>query len=215
MSEEQALLDEITEEVKHDQFVKFVKKHQSTITGIMLGTVACIVMYTSWKSRVKRDLQQTSQALFQAATSGEQGRLVLKTMVEKAPAKLVPVIEIILAGSTLSEDTPAEEKDKVNKMLLDLSQQNGVPTEWKDLAIMVYASHYSGTDLASVIEKLKPLTENGRPFRLSAKELIGVLYMTLGNKDEALKMLDQVKSDPETPQTMAERCEVLKLRILK
>lgn len=215
MSEEQALLDEITEEVKHDQFVKFVKKHQSTITGVMLGTVACIVMYTSWKSRVKRDLQNTSQALFQAVTTGEQGRMVLKTMVENAPAKLVPVIEIILAGSTLSEDTKPEERDRVNKMLLDLSQQNGVPTEWKDLAVLVYASHYNGTDFASIIEKLKPLTESGRPFRLSAKELIGVLYMTIGNKNEAIQMFDQIKSDPEVPQTMAERCEVLKLRILK
>lgn len=211
MSEEQAILDEISEEVKHDQLVKFVKKHQSTITGVVSALVAGIVMYTSWTKRVKKELYDTTQALFQAIANDEHGRLVIDSMVANSPTKIVPIIEIIKAGLAVSNETKPEEKAKIQEMLLSISSRNGVEQEWRDLALLIYVSRATaGEDYNKLIEQLRPLTADDRPFHLSAKELIGVLYMAIGKRNEAIQMLDLVISNAAAPQSMRKRCEILK-----
>ena len=213
MSEEQAIIDEITEEIKHDQFVKFVRKYQTPISAIVLCSIAGIVMYTSWNSRVKKELYENTQALMQISDSSEKNQIVLDSMIQNAPAKLVPIIEIIKAGLALSNETKPEQREKINKMLLDLSQKNGVEQEWKDLAILIYVSNANDPDYKKLVGLLEPLTTNNRPFHLSAKELIGILYMAVGEFNKAVEMFSQVISDPNVPQTMASRCQLLKKRI--
>lgn len=215
MSEEQAILDEISEEVKHDQFVKFVQKNQNLITGTVLAIVAGIVMYTSWKKQVASELANTTGALFQAihATDGEKRLLVLDEMIKNAPARLMPVVQLIRAGFALDDKTDAGERAKICQQLLELASQNGLDTEWKDLAILAYASHSNDSDYKKVIEMLQPLTDADRPFRLSAKELVGALYIAIGEKTRAVQMYDQIISDHSAPASMVERCKIVRMYI--
>lgn len=208
------ILEEITQEVKHDNLIKFLNKHQRVITGVVLVTIATIVMYTSWKSNVNKELHDTTRALFQAINTSNKDneKAILNAMIENAPARLLPVVKIIRAGVSLSNDTKDEERNKICSDLLALYNENGLEQEWKDLAMLLYANSVNGITIQKLIEMLKPLTEQGRPFRLSAKELIGVLYMTSGNKSEAIKMFDQVILDGSATESMRVRCEMFKSR---
>lgn len=213
--EGKAIIDEITQEVKHDNFIRFVSKHQNVITAVILGTVATIVMYTSWTNHVNKDLHDTTRALFQAINSTNKNNemVVLNAMVENAPSKLLPVIKIIKAGLAVSKDTTDESRKKVCDDLLKLYNENGLEQEWKDLAMLLYANTVNGIKIKKLVEMLMPLTGEDRPFRLSAKELIGVLFMSSGNKKEARKMFDQIILDGSVTETMRERCEMFKSRI--
>lgn len=213
MSEEQAILDEITEEIKHDQFVQFVRKHQTPISAVVLCSIAGIVMYTSWNSRLKKELSENTQALMQIGSDIQKNRMVLDSMIKNAPSKLVPIVEIVKAGLYLSSSTPPEERAKINEMLLDLSRRNGVEQEWKDLAALIYVANSDSTDYKKLISILEPISGDDRPFHLSAKELLGVLHMALGNSKEAASFFDKVISHPNVSHTMADRCKMLKRRI--
>ncbi len=215
MSEELAILDEISEEVKRDQFVKFVQKNQNIITGAVLAVVAGIFMYTSWKKQNAKELNNTSRALFQAihVNEGEKRLFVLEEMAKNAPARLLPVVQLIRSGFALSDKSSAEERKKICQQLLELAEQNGLEVEWKDLAVLAYVSHSNDFEYKKLIDMLQPLTEVNRPFRLSAKELISSLYAANGQKLDAVRVLDQIISDSSAPASMVERCKIVRMYI--
>lgn len=215
MSEELAILDEISEEVKRDQFVKFVQKNQNIITGAILAVVAGIFMYTSWKKQNAKELNNTCRALFQAihVNEGEKRLFVLEEMAKNAPARLLPVVQLIRSGFALSDKSSAEEHKKICQQLLELAGQNGLEVEWRDLAVLVYVSHSNDFEYKKLIDMLLPLTEVNRPFRLSAKELIGSLYAANGQKLDAARVFDQIISDSSAPAGMVERCKIVRMYI--
>lgn len=217
-NEDQAILDEITEELKRDQFVKFVKRYQTPISVLVLASIAGIVIYTSWKNRTLRELEDTTYSLVDAlAVNSNKTDIVLTSMAENAPAKIRPIIEIIKNGAALRNEKDENKKKVVLQSLLDLANQNEIDIVWKDLAVLVYASaapvvHLS---LSKVCDKLAPLTNEGRPFRLSALELLGVLYMNAGDGIKAKSYFEKILTEKGVSEMMKTRVALYKNRIAK
>lgn len=217
-NEDQAILDEITEELKRDQFVKFVKRYQTPISALILMSIAGIVMYTSWKNRTLRELEDTTYSLVDAlAVNSNKTDIVLASMSENAPAKIRPIIEIIKSGMALRNEKDEGKKKAVLQSLLDLANQNGVDIAWKDLAILVYASNAPVVhlSLSDVCNKLAPLADEGRPFRLSALELLGVLYMNAGDGIKAKSYFEKLLAEKNISDAMRTRATLYKNRIAK
>lgn len=217
-NEDQAILDEITEELKRDQFVKFVKRYQTPISALILMSIAGIVMYTSWKNRTLRELEDTTYSLVDAlAVNSNKTDIVLASMSENAPAKIRPIIEIIKSGMALRNEKDEGKKKAVLQSLLDLANQNGVDIAWKDLAILVYASNAPVVhlSLSDICNKLAPLADEGRPFRLSALELLGVLYMNAGDGIKAKSYFEKLLAEKNISEAMRTRATLYKNRIAK
>lgn len=217
-NEDQAILDEITEELKRDQFVKFVKRYQTPISALILMSIAGIVMYTSWKNRTLRELEDTTYSLVDAlAVNSNKTDIVLASMSENAPAKIRPIIEIIKSGMALRNEKDEGKKKAVLQSLLDLANQNGVDIAWKDLAILVYASNAPVVhlSLSDICNKLAPLADEGRPFRLSALELLGVLYMNAGDGIKAKSYFEKLLAEKNISDAMRTRATLYKNRIAK
>lgn len=217
-NEDQAILDEITEELKRDQFVRFVKRYQTPISALILMSIAGIVMYTSWKNRTLRELEDTTYSLVDAlAVNSNKTDIVLASMSENAPAKIRPIIEIIKSGMALRNEKDEGKKKAVLQSLLDLANQNGVDIAWKDLAILVYASNAPVVhlSLSDICNKLAPLADEGRPFRLSALELLGVLYMNAGDGIKAKSYFEKLLAEKNISEAMRTRATLYKNRIAK
>ena len=218
IEEDQIILNEITEELKHDQFVRFVKRYQTPISILVLGSIAGIVMYTSWKNRVSKELEDTTYGLMEVLASGSnKSDIILTSMAENAPASIQPMVEIIKAGIVIRTEKDAQKRRAVLDDLLKLADANGVDTVWKDLATLVYVSNIvpNKDNIAALEKRLHPITDEGRPFRLSAFEVIGCMYMNLGNYSKANFYFDQILKNNAATKAMKDRIGLFKGQLSK
>lgn len=218
-NEDQVIFDEITEELKHDQFVKFVKRYQTPIFGVVLAAVAGIVMYTSWKNRSLKELEDTTYALADTLLArNEKSEIVLSSMSQNAPSKIKPIVNILKEGLSLKTEKDSKKRLVCLENLLALSHKVSIDIVWRDLAILVYASNVildSNVKLNDVVLKLQPLSEEGRPFRLSAIELLGLIYMNSGDKIKAESYFDQIIAEKNCSDNMKKRALLYKNRMTK
>ena len=207
-NEDQAILDEITEELKHDQFVKFVKRNQNTITAVILCGIAGIVMYTSWQSRVKKELEDTTFSLMEVMISNNnKADIILGSIEENAPASIKPIINIIKAGMTVRLEQDAEKRKAALSGLLSVVEKNGVDIIWKDLAALVYVTNAKMmlVDAKELIKMLEPIVALGRPLRLSALECLGALYLETGDILKAKSCFNEIQKDKNATENMKKR----------
>lgn len=205
-NEDISILQEINEELKHDQQAAFMKKHKNIIFGVVSFVVAGILIHSSWYERKKRNMEDITNTVLSIIQSpGEKSDLKMKKLLEDAPAELRPILTIMKSGKQLILGDFAE---KTLNPLLDLSKRHGVDLVWKDLALLIYASYPTKTP-PELVKLLKPLTNADRPFRFTALELIGVIHENAGNREKALQCFDKIIADKEAPKTLKERVKML------
>ncbi|MBE6447508.1 MAG: hypothetical protein E7015_03435 [Alphaproteobacteria bacterium] len=202
VAEENSIFDEINEELKHDEMVAFFKRHDRAISWTIVLVVLGIVLYSLWSSQKKERLEVTTTSLFhELYTSGKRSDASLDNLAKNAPAEIVPLIKIIKSGRKLMS---GEDIKDHAEYLLKLYYMNGVDIVWKDLAMLVFCS-YKIEASERLLERLKPLAEEGRPFRYSALEQIAIIRDSMKDYEKALEALDTIISAKDAPQSMKDR----------
>lgn len=204
---EDSIFDEINEEVKHDQFMAFVKKYKTVILSIITLIVVGILAHSSFYNRKLQRMQDITTSLVKMLQypSGKSQEII-KGLVDIAPEEIKPSLEIAINGEKIvSED----ERAKALNNLLEISNRENVDLVWRDLASLVYLSHSNDLILENRIDMLKKLTEKGRPFRFSAKEMIGAAYMQSGYYDEAESNFLEIINDEEAPKSLKKRVTMI------
>lgn len=201
-----SFFQEIEEEVRNDKQMKFLKDNKNTIISVLAVIVVCIIAYSSWHERKIKNMEDITNSLLEIIqTPSDKNGAVLAKLIEDAPAELKPILTILKSGRELAV---GEFADKNLQPLLDLSQRSGVDIVWKDLALMIYTS-YPTKPYDELIELLKPLTANNRPFRLSALESMAMIYANESKYEDSVKCLDKILNDRLAPSTMKKRIKML------
>lgn len=201
-----SILDEINEELKHDQQMAFFKKHATPIISGIIAVVVFILAYSSWHARRHKHMEDITNALITINQSpGVKSNLLLQELIDDAPAELKPILMIIKSGRQLAMGEFSEE---VLNPLLELSAKSGVDIIWKDLALLIYAS-YPMKNSDDLLGMLEPLAAEGRPFRFMALELIGMIKENDGKHVEALEVFDKIVSNDDAPKTQKNRISIV------
>lgn len=205
-NEDLSILEEINEELKHDQQVAFLKKHKNVILGVISFIVVGILIHSSWYERKKRQKEDITNTILSIIQNPEiKSDLTMQKLLEEAPAELRPILTIMKSGKQLILGDFAE---KTLNPLLELSKKHGVDLIWKDLALLIYAS-YPTKSSSELIKLLNPLTGTERPFRFTALELIGMIHENMGSHEQALRCFDKILADKEAPKTLKQRVSML------
>ena len=205
-SEIAAIIEEINEEVKHDEVMKFLKNHQNIVLGIIIAIVIGIFAHSSWHSRRQKQLEQVTSALVNVVQSPHgQNDLMLSKLIDDAPTELKPLLSIIKYGQRLQTQSEIE---KNAEELLALCNKNGIDPIWKDLATIIYVS-YRVKGTAELIKMLEPLTADDRPFRFSALEMLGMLYMDENNYEKSVECFKKILDHAEAPKTLKSRITIM------
>ena len=200
------IIEEINEEVKHDEFMKFLKKHQNAVTTLILLTMVGVFAYSSMRTRHLKQTEQLTNALISAVQTPHGGNdLMFDKLISEAPSEMKPLLSIIKYGQKL--ETPSE-KEKNAEELLAMCSKYGIDPIWKDLATLIYAS-YRVKSPQELIKLLEPLTEKGHPFRFSALELMGMFHAEIGEVEKSQECFKKILDNEEAPKTMKERIKIL------
>ncbi len=208
-AEENSIFDEINEELKHDEILKFLKKHQSIVSWTIILIIIGIVGYSAWYSDKKKRLEVATTSLYDelyssAMMSGiedKKSKASLENLVQNAPSELVPLISLIKVGREIGTTTDVE---NAAKQLLELSEKKGVDIVWRDLAVLMYVSYRLEPE-DKLLGRLEKLAEENRPFRFTAMEKIAMIYANKREDDKAISFLMKIVDDREAPDTLKKR----------
>jgi hypothetical protein len=184
----------------------FFSKHKNRIFAVVAIIVVGIIAYSSWYSRKNKHMEEITTALVNALRSpASKNEIISAGLLSDAPVELKPILMLMKSGRKLSVN---EEVEKNLNDLLSLSQKQGVDIIWKDLALIIYVS-YRPKSSSELIALLEPLMADGRPFRFTAMELVGMIHLNNGAHDKSLEILKKIKKSKEAPDSLKRRISVL------
>ncbi|MEM9063464.1 MAG: hypothetical protein AAGD13_23635 [Pseudomonadota bacterium] len=204
MSETDSFIQEVTEEVRQDQMLRYWKKYGAFViagVALLVGGAAA----WNWSVAQKQAEAEAIGAAFLATdpTDPDQ-RVALAAQPLGAPQ----VIAELAAAASLAEAGRLEE---AAQRYGDIAARGDVAVEYRDMAVLQQIRVASVADQASNLSAapLDRLIEGDSPYRLLALELRAAIALRDGDRDAAHTDLNTIIADPESTPTMRQRAGAL------
>ena len=203
------IFNEIDEEVRRDEVLKFWQRHQNSLIGLLLVVVLGSAGFTSWQQQQKKQTEAISaryEAAIEDSRAGktEDAERILSELVKEAPSGYKILSRFRLATEEGKKDTAkgiaafdalSADKD-LSDLLRDIARYRAA----------VLAS--SQLDTKALTQRLDPLLAKPGPMTGLAQELIGLSAMQAGDYDQAGRLFDAITIDRTAPQSLRQRVEI-------
>lgn len=205
MSESAAFL-EVDEAVRKDELKEWWNRWGTWVVAACVAVVVAAVGYVGWNqydtSRRAAASAAYSAALAQIAQDRPAAIKALETQAQDAPQPYRALAALVVAQ--LREPVEAE------LTALAATAATLSPTELADLARVIAGYRSIDTPKAEeTVAALEPLAGPDRPFRLSVRELQGMLALRKGDLKRARELWTEISKDPQVPQAAAQRATAM------
>jgi hypothetical protein len=204
------IFHEVDEEVRRERLQKLWDRYSVHIIAAAVLIVAAIGGWRGYewylgKQAAAAGVQfQAAVSLSEAGKTAEAEAAFAKIAAE-APAGY-RVLARFRAAAELSKNKPEEAAKAYDALAADAS----LGSTLQDLATVRSAMlRVDKAPLADLQKDLAPLTEPGRPFRHSARELLALSAWHHHDLATARKYIDMIVNDGESPPLMRSRVEML------
>ncbi len=204
------IFHEVDEEVRRERLQKLWERYSIYIIGLAVLIVAAIAAWRTYEWWVAKQAAAAGAQFEQALTLNEQGKhadaeQVFAKIAADAPAGY-RMLARFAAAAALAQDKPADAVKAYDQTAADGSLGQTL----QDLAALRAGMLLvDNAPLAEMEKRLAPLTEPGRIFRASARELLALSAWHNHDAAAARKYLDMITADAETPPGARARAEVL------
>ena len=199
------LIQEIEEDLKHEQYAKLWNKYGGLLVVGCVAIVMVVAGYQGWQSYYSA--QRTAEAAAYAAANGAPAQTAapaLDKLALDAKTGYGPLAELRRAAVLAqSGDTKA-----AIAAYDTLAAKTAIPPVYRDLAVLrsVLLALNDG-DAAALTLRLQPLLATG--WRHTALEMQGLLAQRQGETDRARQIFQQLTDDTATPQALRARAAEL------
>lgn len=222
-SQQDALLREVDEAVRQDQFTNFAIKYGKPIVGAVVLGLAAFGGWLWWYESREGDNEKSSEELVQAIDNLEAGNFTTASQallrLEKegdvgavTVAKLSRAAVAVQQAATLQND-PTAQKARIadaEKLYAEVAADTSAPKPYRDYAAIREVSlRYEKMKPAHVVERMKPLAKPGTAFFGSAGELLGAAYLDQGKNDLAGPLFAEIAKDETVPDSLRSRARQL------
>ena len=203
-----SIFEEIDEEVKRENTIKFIKKHSKVILGVIIAIVIIIASYSTYLTNQRRESEVFTKKLMNVVYNYD-GTLKsverdLDHLIKNAPLEISNMAHIIKLGV---------KGDDISNELKEISKNKDYDIVLRDLAVLMFVSKtMDKMDSKEAINMLEEISTLDHPFRLSALELIGVLSLRDNNIEKAKAAFSAIESDKDAPKSMLNRIKLLNLK---
>jgi hypothetical protein len=176
------LFEEVEEQLRSDRYRTLARKVLPWALGVAALALAGALGYWGWDSYQSRNIAKGAESYHAAADAFASGNVNearrLWTEAAKTPAKGYKALSLMqLGGLKIQENKPAEAVK-----LFDEAADAAPGPLIEDLARLKSAFAVLDTAPYKDVEaRLKPLMEDGRPFRLQAREALAFAKISAGD----------------------------------
>ena len=210
---DEALMREIDEELRQDQFKKFWDAYGNYVVGVALAVVIVVAGYQGWTAYDKSRKTEATDRLIGAVELINQGDAeaalgVLKDISTKG-IDGVSVIATFRKAAVLSG-----QKDHAGAATAfkGIAADTSISKRYRDLATILAAGEELEADKSNadaVIETLQPMTQPNHVWRHTAREISAAAALIAGRKDQAREFLQAIALDAQAPNGLRLRAQEL------
>ncbi|MFK8083537.1 MAG: tetratricopeptide repeat protein [Granulosicoccus sp.] len=203
MSETDSFIQEVTEEVRQDQMLRYWKKYGAYVIGAVLLVVGGAAAWNWQLTQKQASAEARGAALLTADPADAQAQIALTAQVD-GPANLIAELSAAAAFAEQGDATESVARYAA------IAQRSDIPSVYRDLALLQQVRVAATADGGSAsAAPLDVLIESDSPFRLLALELRGAIRISAGDLEAGHADLNTVISDPEATSTLQQRAGAL------
>jgi len=211
--EDDALLREIDEELRHEQAQKLWQAYGKYVIGVAVAVVVVVAGYQGWHAYDRSVRQESTTRLIGASELAEQGQtetaIESLAKIEKDGIGDIEVLAKLRRAALVAKNGDAR---GAADLYAQIAADSATAQSFRDLATVLGAVQMLDIDkdnAASVLDKLQPLTEANNNWRHSARETSAIAALALGQADKARELLQANALDPQAPGGVRSRAEEL------
>lgn len=210
---DEALMREIDEELRQDQFKKFWDLYGNYIVGVALSVVIVVAGYQGWQAYDKNRKAEATDRLIGAVQLLESGdseaALGILTEIAGHDVDGIATVAAFRKAALLGDQGDHAAAASAFKAI---AAKSGIPERYRDLATILAAGQELEADASkadAVISTLAPMTEPPHNLRHSAREISAAAALVAGRKDEAREFLKAIALDAQAPNGIRSRAQEL------
>jgi hypothetical protein len=197
---------EIDEELRRDNLMKLWQRYGRYIIAAVVVVLLIAGGVVAWRDHQLSE-RRAQSARYAAALSllregkNAEAAKVFQTIAQEGGgyAQLAVFEDADLALKAGDRKTATAAYDKV-------AATPGLDPEFRDVAILLSVMvGFNDAEPQAAIDRLKPLTESGNPWRPSALEMTAVAKLKLGDKPGALELYKELADDLAAPEGVRAR----------
>jgi hypothetical protein len=204
------IFHEVDEEVRREQLKKLWDRYSIVLIAVAVLIVAGIGAWRGYEWYIAKKATEAGAQFEAAITLAEQGK---QAEAEAAFAKVAAdapygyrTLARLRAAAAAAQVKPADAVKAYDAIAADGS----LGAIWQDLAAVRAGMLLVDTaPLAEMQKRLDPLSEPGRIYRHSARELLALSAWKNNDATAAKRYLDMIAADGETPPGTRQRIDVL------
>ena len=202
MSETDSFIQEVTEEVRQDQMLRYWKKYGAYVIG---GVALIVAAAAAWNWSIAQEqakAEQRGALLLSADPADAEAQMALVSEVD-GPANLIAELS---AAAAFASNGDAEE---AVARYASIADRNGVDQVYRDLATLQQIRVAASAGATTSMDPLNRLIDGDSAFRLLALELRGAMRIAAGDLAAGHADLNAVLADPAATGTLRQRAGAL------
>ncbi|MCW5771615.1 MAG: tetratricopeptide repeat protein [Rhodospirillaceae bacterium] len=209
--EQEQFFEEVSEELKQDRYAQLWKRYGRYLVALAVAVVVGVAGYRYWQSEQRKEREIASERFASALALAKDGKLKeaaagFAALAQKAPAGYAGLARLQQGAQLLK----AGDRAGAIQAFEQLANDEGVEPLFRDVAVVHWAyTALDDADPAKMIDRLKPLTAAGKPWRFMALELTALYADRAGRRTDALEILSGLEKDREAPSAVRSRAKEL------
>ena len=210
-----ALLREVDEELRREQLQKLWERYSGVILGAAALFVAAVAGYKFLEHR-RIAAAEAAGAEFNAAlvlsnaAKPDEALKAFEKIAASGPRGYALLAQLHVAGA----QAQAGKTEEAVKSFEALAGETSADPLLKSFAQLQAASLRMGeADFTEMQNRLNSLAGDTSPFKISARELLGLSAFKAGKYDEARKQLEPLLIDPAAARPLQDRIKVVMAKI--
>ncbi len=200
------LFREIDEELRRDNLLKLWSRYGRYVIAVAVVALAIAAAIVGWREHQASERRAQGQrysnalALAREGKDGEAAKVFALLAREGGGYSLLAAFE--------EAELLAKSGDRKGAIAAydRLAGSSGIDPEFRDLAVLLAGmQEVADGDATATIERLKPLTASGNPWRASALDLTAAAKLKAGDRSGALAIYKELADDLSAPQGLRAR----------
>jgi hypothetical protein len=200
---------EIEDDLRRDKYAKLFNRFGPALIILAVIIVVAVAGWRYWTYQQSQSAQAAGGRFEQAldlARDGKEGdaEAILKDLAAAAPAGYRDLARFRLAGEVGKRDAAAG-ADAYDALANDASLSSSL----RDLATLRAAIlRLDSANRQDLEQKLTPLAAPGKPWRHTAREILGLAALKANDYEAAGRWFDEIASDAEAPSGLRQRVDL-------
>jgi hypothetical protein len=216
-------LEEVENDIRQERYKKLWDKYGKMASNAIFIALAGAVAYTAWQNYSVNQRQKNADAFLHTHDLIERGdtsqALLDLQALEQQDSGIYKVLTQFARAALLANDGPQQNIKEAIEIYQSLATNKNIEASWRELAtimeISVKADDYSPAAVQELIDLVKPLAAEGKPWYGLAAELYGSLLFRKGDNVAAGEVFVKLARDNSVPEGVRLRAQVMTQALAK